>query len=236
LGPSRGRLETKSRAYYLRHQAQAWKDGEADLPWGHPDLLPASARKRYAAMGRLVEAVAPRSGAAFLDISAGNATLSLPLVSRFEVALLADVSAGAAAWLGRQNAGLVVRADYLRPPYAEGAFDFILCTDTLIYGAAHEGRLLDNLWRTLKPGGTALLNFHHRRHHLPIKPAHLVGYSRPEIETLLERHAPGCAATFHAYYQEFAGNLAGGTAWERAVRLVLPATRFFVEARKASQP
>ena len=225
-------LVRASRDFYDRHFHERWEDKEGDLPWGHPDNLPPRLRRHYDFMARLVGASAPAKGGSFLDISAGNGTLSLPLASRFERTVLADFMVASAAWLGRQGKTLVLRTDYMQSPYAPEAFDFVLCTDTLIYGRDHEERLLQALWAALKPGGKALLSFHHRRHHNPLTAPIVVGYSRGEMLGLLNALSPLPSLKIIPYYQEFEGNLEGGSLWERALGKIFPDTRFFVEAQK----
>jgi SAM-dependent methyltransferase len=221
-------------ALYRRLFAEPWGDRPSAVPWGHASVISPRHRRQYDRMRRIVDRLVPARGGTFLDISAGNATLSLPLAARFGTAVFADLMVDAVEWLSRQPGALVVRADYLAPPYRPGAFDYILCTDTLIYGTDHESALLGVIWNTLAPGGTALLQFHHRRHHLPWRRRWLCGYTRREIETMLLALQPRPELSVQPFFQEFAGNLETGPAAAIAKR-IFPATRFFVLARKPAR-
>lgn len=231
LPPSSDRLVADAIRVYEQLFAEEWRAQESPLPWGHWDTLPVRMRRHYRRMQTIVNALAPLNGGVCLDISAGNGTLSLPLRERFTTFVAGDLSVAAVNWLSLQPGTLVVRADYLRAPYRSGAFDYVLCTDTLVYGRYHEERLLESLWSAVAPGGVALLQFHHRLHHNPLTPPVTVGYTRGELTAMLGRLTPAPTVEFHPFYQEFDGNLRGmGLA--ALARRAFPPTRYFIEARK----
>ena len=237
LPPSEDPLVADAIEVYERLFAEEWREQESPQPWGHWDTLPPRMRRHYRRMQRIVNEIAPREGAVCLDISAGNGTLSRPLRERFETFVAADLSVAAVNWLSLDPGVIVVRADYLRSPYKPESFDFVLCTDTLVYGRAHEERLLASLWSAVAPDGAALLQFHHRPHHNPLTPPVTVGYTREEMCAMLQRLTPPPTVRLHPFYQEFDENLRGGGLAALA-RRVFPATRYFIEARKprASSP
>lgn len=226
-----GRVETRAAAFYARGWADAWQHRDDPRPWNRLDLQPPRIRTQYRRMARLLERMLPARLGTFLDISAGNGGLSLPLAARCDHAVYADLMLDATLWVARHPGALAARVDYLKPPYRPAAFDTILCTDTLIYGARHEAHLLKVIWDALAPGGTAVLSFHNRRHHLPVRPAVLAGYTRPEVLALLTALEPAPRPVIRAFYQEAEHNLEEGVA-ARLVRAVLPATRWFVTAVK----
>lgn len=220
-------LVRASQEFYRRAWEQGWDEAAAGArPGGRSEDQPRRIQRRFGVMRRLVERLMPAQGAVFLDISAGAGAISGDLAGRYGTSVFADLMPAAAWHLAEQGTGLVLRADYLQSPYAPGAFDAILCTDTLIYGRDHELRLLAAVWAALAPGGMALLSFHHRWHHNPLTPPVVVGYSRAEVIGMLEAAAPGARVELHRYHQEDALPL--GRAWSR----LLPCTRFYVELHK----
>jgi ubiquinone/menaquinone biosynthesis C-methylase UbiE len=214
---------------YRRQFLLRWDDTPHGLPWGHHAAMSPKTKRRYATMSRIVEGSSPTEGDAFLDISAGAGALSLPLAARFKLPVLADIAAESTAWLGQEKHTLVARADYLQSPFADGVFDFVLCTDTLIWGPDHDAILLETIWRALRSRGKALVTFHNRRHHNPLRSPHVLSYTKREVRGILSRLRPSPDVAFHSYYQEFRSNLQGWTRW---ARVMFPPTRFFVEIHK----
>jgi SAM-dependent methyltransferase len=233
--PSDDPLVADSIAVYERIFAEAWRPQSDPRPWGHWKTLPERMRRHYRRMRPIVDELAPARGDACLDISAGNGTLSLALGKRFDVFVAADLSVAAVNFLSAQPGTLALRTDYLRSPYRPGAFDFVLCTDTLVYGRDHEEALLCALWSAVAPGGSALLQFHHRLHHNPLTPPVTIGYTRDEILAMLAALRPAPDVELTPFFQEFDGNLRGGGLAALA-RRAFPPTRFFVTARKPITP
>lgn len=229
--PSSDPLVADSIAVYERLFAEEWVEQSDPRPWGHWETLPERMRRHYRRMRPLVDELAPARGGVCLDISAGNGTLSLSLRDRFDVFVTADLSVAAVNFLGAQPGTLALRCDYLRSPYRPGAFDFVLCTDTLVYGRDHEEALLGALWSAVAPGGSALLQFHHRLHHNPLTPPVTVGYTRAEILDMLAALRPAPLVELTPFFQEFDGNLRG-SGLAAIARRAFPPTRFFVTARK----
>jgi len=213
---------------YLRLFNEQWTTQPESRPWGDLSSMTDRTRRRYKAMAAIIDETLPPHGGRFLDISAGGAALSLPLVERFDLSVLSDISVGTVAALGGEGRAFVVRADYLQSPFAAGSFDYILCTDTLIYGRAHDERLLRNIWRALAPGGKAVISLHNARHRVPLRKPFVLSYTKKHALQLFGSLTPTPAVELVKYHQEITRR---APLWE-ALRVLLPATRFFAEATK----
>lgn len=111
---------------------------------------------------RRAAALAP-AGARVLDAGAGEC-IYRPLFEGKRY-ISTDRGVGDAGW---DYTGLDALADLERVPFGAGAFDFVLCTETLEH-VARPGRVLSELARVLKPGGTLALSvpFLHPVHQAP---------------------------------------------------------------------
>jgi SAM-dependent methyltransferase len=117
------------------------------------------------AVNAFVRAAAERApaGACVLDAGAGECVYRPLFEGRRYVAI--DRGVGDGAWdYGRLDA----RADLERVPFARASFEFVLCTETLEH-LARPARVLAELRRVLKPGGTLALSvpFLHPVHQAP---------------------------------------------------------------------
>lgn len=103
------------------------------------------------------------AGARVLDAGAGECIYAPLFEGRRYVAT--DRGVGDAGW---DYAKLDALADLERAPFRSGAFDAVLCTETLEH-VARPGRVLAELGRVLRPGGTLALSvpFLHPVHQAP---------------------------------------------------------------------
>jgi SAM-dependent methyltransferase len=111
---------------------------------------------------RRAAALAP-AGGRVLDAGAGECIYRPLFEGRRYVST--DRGVGDAGWDYTQLDAL---ADLERIPFRPGTFDFVLCTETLEH-VARPGRVLSELARVLKPGGTLALSvpFLHPVHQAP---------------------------------------------------------------------
>ncbi|HZE99547.1 MAG TPA: methyltransferase domain-containing protein [Planctomycetota bacterium] len=102
-------------------------------------------------------------GARVLDAGAGECIYRPLFDGRRYVST--DRGVGDAGW---DYTALDALADLERVPFGAGSFDFVLCTETLEH-VARPGRVLAELGRVLKPGGTLALSvpFLHPVHQAP---------------------------------------------------------------------
>jgi SAM-dependent methyltransferase len=128
------------------------------------------------------------AGARVLDAGAGECVYRPLFEGRRYVAI--DRGVGDGAWdYGKLDA----TADLERIPFGAGSFDVVLCTETLEH-LARPGRVLAELRRVLKPGGTLALSvpFLHPVHqaphdyyrYTPYGLRHLLGEAGFEVERL----------------------------------------------------
>ncbi|HLY73103.1 MAG TPA: class I SAM-dependent methyltransferase [Planctomycetota bacterium] len=111
---------------------------------------------------RRASALAP-AGGRVLDAGAGECIYRPLFEGRRYVST--DRGVGDAGW---DYAALDALADLERSPFREGIFDLVLCTETLEH-VARPGRVLVELCRVLRPGGTLALSvpFLHPVHQAP---------------------------------------------------------------------
>lgn len=220
------------RANILRYETkfrEPFRWMSSPRPWGAMADLPPREVRRVIHQQDLIRHALPSALGDFCDISVGSGRHAIPLLPRARHSVLCEVSVDDLNFVhsvvqDRDNV-LMVRCDYLRPPFAPESFDTLLCTDTLIYGLDHEARLLSVLHAMLRPGGRLLGDFKCAWHTNPLRGPYMVSYTWTEVRRLLER------AGFRSfqrvdYFQE--------CTWLplALAKYLLPPTRYFVMAEK----
>jgi ubiquinone/menaquinone biosynthesis C-methylase UbiE len=123
------------------------------------------ARKRVEVLAMADEALAGRTDAKVLDIGGGMGRIAVPLAQRARVALCdiseamleqARVAADAAGVTpGRLTTRLVDASQLL--PFNDATFDLVICLDLLVHLPEPQAAVRE-LYRVLRPGGTALID------------------------------------------------------------------------------
>jgi SAM-dependent methyltransferase len=199
--PRRALLPGSSDDYaerYLAAAAERFRDDVERTPWADPATLSERDRQRTQRhVDWSLAALRPRAVEVVADISAGPGNHTFALARRYSLVLHCDISADALshalARAEREGVDNVVflRVDYLFSPFP-ASLDAIVCFDTLIRGPLHEQALLEQLLRSVRPGGFALVDFHNWWHNpvrrlglLPDTFAGNTSYSRGEVKALL---------------------------------------------------
>jgi SAM-dependent methyltransferase len=152
--------------------------------------------------------------AVLCDISAGAGYYTFEYADDFRVVLHCDLSVDnlTYAWRKARCRGIrnivFLRADYFALPFRQ-TLDRILCFDTLIRGEAHDSALLSSIVRSLKPSGSAVIDFHNWWHN-PLRRLGLLpenfhsnrSYVRAEAEKLL-RDTGISEFGYWPFFQEF---------------------------------
>lgn len=128
-----------------------------DIPW-QIRIFNKSLKKKL--KWRLLERILPRSlppEARCLDLGCAKGTFSWLLRTRGGGWVSADLDAANLTATRDLVGSSVVRVDYRRLPFADGAFDIVSVLDFLEH-VAEDDRCLEELNRTLKPGGMFLLS------------------------------------------------------------------------------
>jgi len=128
-----------------------------------------------------------------IDVSAGCGNYDVylsSLVSRMvhcEAQTSALTSAFKLATKLNINNIVFIRSNYLNLPFNDGIFDIVICTDTLERGKNHEIQALKEIYRILKNGGHAIVDFHNKRKLLDrIRNPYIKTYTKKEIKNLLK--------------------------------------------------
>ena len=188
---------------YLQTFGREYRYDHSSLAWGAPESVSKSwARKRLrqVAMAEPLITEGTKPGESVLcDIAAGAGYYTLAYAHRFRFVFHCDLSVDnlnyalqKARELGLQNV-YFLRADYFAPPFQQ-SLDRILCMDTLIRGEAHDAALLTSILLSLKPEGSAVVDFHNWWHN-PLRRVGLLpenfhsnrSYRRSEVEQLLRQ-------------------------------------------------
>ena len=136
----------------------------AQMEWGaHPELVGPRHYYRVGLMARVLAAALPRADAPWvLDAGAGRGTLARLLARRgYRVAAL-DESAAFVRYLAASHGGArrlpawPARGDVARLPFANGAFQGVVCGEVLEHLADDAGALAE-LARVTRPGGILVL-------------------------------------------------------------------------------
>ncbi len=221
--------------YYQRESARPFYSLGDQLPWGTmeaitPKQLQRKQRHRDLVMEALRSQGSPNGVVCDLTGGAGYYTLAAAREARF--VLHCDLSLDSLRYTfehARRDAVeniFFLRVDYLRPPFS-GSLDSVLCLDTLIRGWEHEALLLRSIRHSLRPGGTAIVDFHNWWHN----PARRLGllrenfrqnrsYGRSDAERLLAESGVAIRR-YVPFHQEADGDAVSS----RVLRALLPATR-----------
>lgn len=220
--------------HYEREFARPFELMEAAAPWGAPEALSLIERRRKQREVALVKSALGPSGARTVcDLTGGAGHYTRALAGNSRYVLHCDLQLDSLVYTARQARAegitnmAFLRIDYLRLPF-RASLDCVLCMDTLIRGPAHEVALIDSIRRAIRPGGTAVLDFHNWWHN-PLRRIGLMpenfrecqSYSRGEAERLLD----GCGVGTRRY-------IGFRQETSRAVQWMLPATRHVFVVRE----
>lgn len=143
----------------IRHKKEKCADIFSSFAPAYDRFMNAFRLYRTAELREAFSGVKP--GASLLDVAGGTGFLSQALAERFGRVVVADLSPGMLAIAQRRQLETVCApAESL--PFADGAFDAVLCADALHHIKRHE-RALDEIARVLKPGGRAVIQEFHLR-------------------------------------------------------------------------
>jgi SAM-dependent methyltransferase len=190
---------------YMQAYSRVWESSDDAVPWGASEMSSAKTVKRRE---RHTEEVfrllheAPGDADAdgvFCDLSAGAGHTTFAAARHSRLVFHCDLSVTAvhyasakATRMGLENM-VIVRADYLRPPFLN-SIQQLTCLDSLIRGPWHDVRLLANIRQALVPGGSAVVDFHNWWHN-PLRRLGLLrqnfgenrSYTRKEVLQLLRQ-------------------------------------------------
>jgi SAM-dependent methyltransferase len=224
---------------YMQAYSRVWESSDDAVPWGASEMSSAKTVKRRERhteeVFRLLHEAPGDADGVFCDLSAsaGHTTFAAARHSRLvfhcDLSVTAVQYASAKATrMGLENM-VIVRADYLRPPFLN-SIQQLTCLDSLIRGPWHDVRLLANIRQALVPGGSAVVDFHNWWHN-PLRRLGLLrqnfgenrSYTRNGVLHLL-RQAGIDDFVVSTFIQE-AGPQSRSA---RVLRRLLPATRFLV--------
>jgi SAM-dependent methyltransferase len=166
-------MPAEYRNAYIQAYSQVWEPGDAALPFGAPESLSEKAVKlRTRQTQEVLRLLLSDSGygdGTFCDLSAGAGHTTFAATRHCRLVFHCDLSVSAVRYastkatrMGIDNI-LIVRADYLRPPF-RNCIQWLTCLDSLIRGPWHDVRLLASIRQALAPGGCAVADFHNWWH------------------------------------------------------------------------
>lgn len=176
--------------YETLHAAALTLEGQ---PPGWGDLAGAPPGKRVFVRRErkaIADLLADAGAGVVVDVSGGVGNYSSYLAERARMVIHCELHVPSFAQACRDHGSVgnmvFVRGDYLGLPLTDASVDGVVCTDTLVRGGEHEHALLAEIRRVLKPGGRAVVDFHHYRFRRIQKRSPLAKpYSRAEFEKLI---------------------------------------------------
>lgn len=119
-----------------------------------------------ACVRRTVDEVIRASGGTALDIGCGTGLTTLPLLEHFDRVVGMDYSAESLRRLRAKTSAshlTLVRGDLLCLPFADNAFDAVLCANVLqhVRPGEPQKRAAAEIMRTAKPGARIVISVHH---------------------------------------------------------------------------
>jgi len=162
---------------YLQAFNQPYSASQTSLAWGAEESVSKSwahkRRRQVAAVQKLITEK-PRHGKSILcDIAAGAGYYTFAYARCFEVVIHCDLSVESLSYAWRKARELHIenivflRTDYFSLPFTQ-SLDRIVCLDTLIRGEVHDSAVLESIVQSLKPDGSAVVDFHNWWHN-PIR-------------------------------------------------------------------
>jgi len=239
-------VNSEYREGYLRAFEQGYRNDQTSLAWGAEETVSeAWARKRLrqvTAVKRLVTEETRDGESILCDVAAGAGYYTLPYARCFRFVLHCDLSADNLSYTSRKARALGVenivflRADYFALPFRR-SLDRIICLDTLIRGEAHDGVLLASIVQSLKPGGTAVVDFHNWWHN-PLRRVGVLrdnflgnkSYKRRRLREFLAN-----AGVHQFEIKPFVQEVDPDQPTAKLLTHLLPPTRFMVRLRSGSK-
>jgi len=168
------------------------------------------------------------------DLTGGSGHYTLALANQYDHVFHCDLDPASLFYTAKkaEAAGLrnmtFLRVDYMQPPFRRSIGD-LLCLDTLIRGPEHELRLLRSIRGILRPGGSAVVDFHNWWHN-PLRRLGLLkenfrngkSYGVLEVKRLL--NAAGYTGYHYASYRQ---EIARSRHASRLLRMVPPTRLMF---------
>jgi SAM-dependent methyltransferase len=229
---------------YVRAFDQVYRNDPTTLAWGAEEAVSESwARKRrrqVAAVERLIteenrSEENRNTNSILCDVAAGAGYYSFAYAPLFRLVIHCDLSVEnlSYAWRRARSLGIrnivFLRTDYFALPFHR-ALDCVICLDTLIRGASHDSALLASIARSLKTGGSAVVDFHNWWHNplrrIGILPDNFAGntsYSRRGLCRLLTT-----ARVRQFEIEPFIQEVNPDRPASRLLMRLLPPTRFMV--------
>jgi ubiquinone/menaquinone biosynthesis C-methylase UbiE len=156
----------KAEEMYLQEFCRRFSWGRNTGGWGDlADARPGTRAFYENHRNKIVELLNLSKNAVAIDVSGAVGNYSIFLADKVKLMVNCDLHTPSiiTAYTRRKNNMCCIRAPYLRLPFSPNIFDYAICTDTLIRGWNHEIKLLKEIVRILKPGGTAVVDFHNRK-------------------------------------------------------------------------
>jgi SAM-dependent methyltransferase len=240
LGPG---FSEAYRSGYKEEFKRPFLYSEDALAWGAPETVPkqwARIRNREASFVLGLLGDQPRA-AVVCDFSGGAGYYTLKYAHHFSLVLHCDLSVASLSYVERKATALglsnvyLLRIDYFNPPFLN-SLPRVICMDTLIRGAEHEGLVLRQLSRSLAPGGKAVVDFHNWWHNplrrMGLLPNHFRenrSYWKPEADDLF-RQVGIEAVSYAGFHQEADPE----RPFTNLLRHVIPPTRLVYQFTKES--
>jgi SAM-dependent methyltransferase len=224
---------------YMQSYSRVWESRDDAIPWGASETSLAKTVKRRERhtdqVFRLLHEASGDADGVFCDLSAGAGHTTFAAARHSRLVFHCDLSVTAVHYasakairMGLDNM-VIVRADYLRPPFLN-SIQQLTCLDSLIRGPWHDVRLLTSIRQSLAPGGSAVVDFHNWWHN-PLRRLGLLpqnfgenrSYTKNEVLQMLKQ-----AGIDEFVVSTFIQEADPHRLSARVLARLMPATRFMV--------
>jgi SAM-dependent methyltransferase len=231
---------------YMQAYSRVRESTDDAVPWGANETSSTKTVKRRERhteeVFRLLRDAPGDADGVFCDLSASAGHTTFAAARHCRLVFHCDLSVTAvhyasakATRMGLENM-VIVRADYLRPPFLN-SIQQLTCLDSLIRGPWHDVRLLASIRQALVRGGSAVVDFHNWWHN-PLRRLGLLrqnfgqnrSYTWNEVLHLL-RQAGIDDFVVSTFIQEADPQSRSA----RVLRRLLPATRFLVRVTSSAR-
>ncbi|OGS06493.1 MAG: hypothetical protein A2270_07350 [Elusimicrobia bacterium RIFOXYA12_FULL_51_18] len=113
---------------------------------------------------KILNMLKPAKDSIAVDVSACAGNYSCFLAEYVKVMFHCDLHSPSLVYAYRHKRDnmFFLRSPYHNIPLKNAAFDYVFCTDTIIRGFSHDLKLLSEIYRLLKKGGKAVVDFHNK--------------------------------------------------------------------------
>lgn len=214
--------------FYINNFSKPFLLEEDSLAWGSKETIKKSHIKRKEKLVHFILSQLNSKDSIAADVSSGAGWFTLRMANDCRLILNMDYESKNISYVYNKAKELnlsniiFIKYDMFSPPIVNNSLDFIICTDTLIYGDFMIKKFINNITSFLNFEGIAMLDFYNKLHRNPLHKPYLLGYSKREIFSKF-LNIKDFKIDYMSYYQESLIDI---------LKIIIPPTRHIIKLNK----